>query len=81
MRGGLGFQPVRDSLRDVGVTKGSHGVIRSVIQQTPKKNEHKTGTSRPSNEPVCAIPREWAYAMASRTSFNMRFTVGKVKYP
>jgi len=55
--------------------------LREVVVLTPKKNQHKTGTSRPSNEPVCAIPREWAYAMASRTSVNMRFAVGKAKYP
>ena len=78
----VGCQPVPDSLRGVGITKGSHGVIWIDISQTPeKKISIKTGTSRPSNEPVCAIPREWAYAMASRTSLNMRFTVGKAKYP
>jgi hypothetical protein len=46
-----------------------------------KKISIKTGRSRPSNEPVSAIPREWAYTRASRTSLNMRFTVGKAKYP
>jgi len=58
-------------------------VLSGLISKDPGKNKIsiKTGTGRPSNEPVCAIPRGWAYARASRTSLNMRFTVGKAKYP